>query len=89
MSADRYSQSKPIGKVTHFYGRIGVAIVRFAEDLSLGERVRFKGAHTDFTEPVTSMEYDHKPVVKAKKGQEIGVKVEERVHEGDSVLAEG
>ena len=88
MTTDTTAQPKVIGKVTHFYGRINVATVKFEEDLPLGARVRFKGAHANFVEPVTSMEYDHKPVVKAKKGQEIGVKVEGRVHEGDLVLAE-
>ena len=77
---------KPIGTVTHFYGDISVAIVKFKRIFKVGEKVNFKGATTDFKETVKSMQYDHKPVKVAKKGQEVGIKVGDKVREGDFVF---
>ncbi len=76
---------KPIGKVTHFYNKIGVAIVEFNEAVPVGTKIAFKGATTDFKETVDSMQYDHKPIDKAPKGEQVGIKVSEKVHEGDLV----
>ena len=80
-------QEKPIGVVTHFYGGISVAIVKFAKTVSVGDKIRFKGATTDFSQTIDSMQYDHKDVKTAKKGQEIGIKVVNRVREGDEVYS--
>jgi putative protease len=80
------AEEKPIGEITHYYGGIGVAIVKFKKEMEVGEEVRFKGAHTDFTQKIESMQYDHKDIKSAKKGQEVGIKVDEKVHEGDEVF---
>ncbi len=77
--------SKPIGEVTHFYNEIGVAIVRFKQAVPLGTVLYFRGATTDFKHPAQSMQYDHKPIALAPKGKQIGIKVPERVREGDKV----
>jgi hypothetical protein len=76
---------KPIGKVTHFYDNIGVVIVKFTKAVGLGMGVQFKGATTDFVEKIVSMQFDHKPIVLAKKNQEIGIKVSKKAREGDTV----
>ena len=78
-------EEKPIGEVTHFYGHLGVAIVKFKEAVDKGDEVCFRGAHTDFSQKIDSMQYDHKDIDKAEKGQEIGIKVKEKVREGDKV----
>lgn len=77
---------KPIGVVTHFYGDISVAIVKFNTKVAVGAKLHFKGATTDFEEDVKSMQYDHKPIESAKKGQEVGIKVGGKVREGDEVF---
>jgi hypothetical protein len=77
--------SKPIGTVTHFYNHISVAIVRFREVVPVGTVLHFKGATTDFKHPITSMQFNHEPVLKAPKGKQIGIKVRKRVREGDEV----
>ena len=79
-------EQKPIGVVTHYYGHLGVAIVKFNREVKLGETVHFKGASTDFNQTINSMQYDHKDIEKAKKGQEVGIKVDEKVREGDEVF---
>ncbi|MDO8470124.1 MAG: hypothetical protein Q7S84_03895 [bacterium] len=76
---------KPIGIVTHFFDHISVGIVKFSKPVKVGATVRFLGAHTDFTQPIASMQYDHQPIAVAKKAQEIGIKVKEKVHEGNKV----
>lgn len=83
------AEPKPIGEVTHYYGGLGVAIIKFKKAIKEGERLHFKGATTDFEETASSMQYDHKEIKEAKKGQEVGIKVKEKVREGDEVyLAE-
>ena len=77
---------KVIGTVTHYYSNIGVAIVKLVKGVKVGEEVHFKGATTDFVVSVVSMQYDHKDVSSAKKGQEVGIKVSDKVREGDEVL---
>src|SRR3989344_5281404 len=80
-------KQKPIGVVTHFYGNISVAIVKFKTTVKVGTAVKFNGATTDFEETIKSMQFNHEPVSSAKKGQQIGIKVKKRVREGDSVYA--
>lgn len=78
---------KPIGVVTHYFGHLEVAIVKFTTTMNVGDAVHFKGATTDFTENIKSMQFDHKPIDAAKKGQEVGIKVDGKVREGDEVYA--
>ncbi len=79
---------KPIGQVTHFFTHIKVAVIKFKVPFRAGGAVRFKGATTDFAQNLSSMQYDHKAIVIAKKGQGVGVKVAKRVREGDLVFVE-
>lgn len=80
------AEKKPIGEITHFYGGIGVAIIKFNRAVKVGETVHFKGAHTDFTQTIGSMQFDHKEIQSAKKGQEVGIKVDNKMREGDEVF---
>ena len=80
-------EEKPIGEVTHYYDKIGVAVVKFSSAVKVGEMVKFKGTHADFTQQINSMQYDHKDIDGAKKGQEVGMKVDEKVKEGDKVYS--
>ncbi len=75
-----------IGVVDHWYGRINVAGVRLTDgQLNLGDTVHFLGHTTDFTETVQSMQIDHEPVTEAGPGDQVGIKVSDRVRTGDSV----
>ncbi len=76
---------KPIGRVTHFFNHINVVIVKFRVPVRIGADVRLKGATTDFPTVIKSMQYDHKPINVAKKGQEVGIKIKKKAREGDLV----
>ena len=76
---------KHAGVVTHFYGEIGVAIIKFNKKVPVGAELHFLGATTDFKDTAKSMQYDHKPIEAAPKGKEVGIKVKKRVREGDKV----
>lgn len=78
---------KIIGEVTHFYSDLGVAIVKFNKNVPSGTTLHFHGATTDFKDVAQSMQYDHKPIEEAKKGQEVGIKVKGKVREGDEVYS--
>jgi len=80
------AEQKPIGEVTHYFKNIEVAIVKFNKSVSVEDKVQFKGATTDFTHKIASIELDHEEVSEAKKGQEVGIKVGERVRVGDKVF---
>src|SRR4051812_43262823 len=73
---------KPIGKVTHFYNHINVAIVKFNKNVKTGIELHFRGATTDFKETAKSMQFDHKAVAVAPKNKQIGIKVKKRVRDG-------
>jgi putative protease len=76
---------KPVGEVTHYYGKAEVAIVKFNQDVPAGKNVTFQGATTDFSQDITSMELNHKPIKVAPKNQEVGIKVKKKVREGDLI----
>lgn len=72
----------PIGKVTHYYGKAGVAVVALSHPLSVGDRVKVKDRDREWEQDVASMEIDKRPVERADAGQEVAVKVDDKVHEG-------
>ncbi|KKR70188.1 MAG: hypothetical protein UU14_C0055G0010 [Candidatus Roizmanbacteria bacterium GW2011_GWB1_40_7] len=76
---------KKVGTVTHYYGNIGVAIIALAGKLSKGDRVKFESGKTEFEQTVESMQIEHKEIDSAKKGEVIGMKVDEKVSEGAEV----
>ena len=82
-------QERPIGKITHYFGKVGVGIIELTDTLKVGDTVHIRGATCNFTQTVGSMQLEHQPVQEAKAGQVIGVMVDERVHEGDQVFLVG
>jgi len=76
---------KKVGNVTHYFARIGVAVVELTDTLSVGDRILFQGSTTDFEQTVASMEIEHENITTARGGQSIGLKVEQRVREADRV----
>lgn len=80
---------KRVGVVTHYYGRISVATMKLAGALQVGDTIHIVGKGTELTQAVASMQIEHDAVEKAAAGQEVGLKVEGRVREGDVVYLVG
>jgi len=76
---------KEIGKVTHYFARLNVAVLSLTDSLSVGDRIRIRGRSTDLEQTVDSMQIEHKPVLKVGPGDDVALKVVEPVREGDIV----
>jgi len=74
-----------VGEVSHYFTKIGVAVVELTAPLRVGDRIAVKGMTTNFEQTVESMQIEHEPVEEAKAGDSIGLKVADRVREGDIV----
>jgi putative protease len=74
-----------VGKITHYFTNINVAVIELEGEIKLGDKLLFEGATTNFEQPLDSMEIDRKPIETAGKGQSIGLKVKDRVRLGDKV----
>ncbi len=77
-------ERKLVGKVVHYYGHIGVAVVELSGALKAGDRIAFEGKEA-FEQDVKSMQVEHKEISAASAGQSVGLKTDQRVHEGDAV----
>lgn len=77
---------KPIGKITHYFGHINVAVIKLSDKLEVGEEIRIVGGETDFNQKVQSMEVEHEKIKEAKKGASIGLKVDKKVREDYKVF---
>ena len=78
-------REKEIGIVTHYFGKISVGIIKLKSALRVGDKIHIKGAHDNFTQLTKSIQVNHKDIADAKKGDEIGIKVTQTVHENDKV----
>ena len=75
-----------IGRVSHYFGRIGVAGIDITDGaLAVGDTIHIKGRTTDFTQSIESMEIDGTPVQKAQPGQSVGMKLADRARNHDEV----
>ena len=74
-----------IGRVTHYYNHINVAVLRLTQGLKLGDKIHILGQSTDLIERVASMEVQHHSVEWVKPGDDVAIKVMEPVHEHDIV----
>ena len=80
------NKEKLIGKITHYFGKIGVGIIEITKgNLQSKDRIHIKGATTDFEQDVKSIQIEHEQIDKAKKGDIIGLKIKDKVREGDEV----
>ena len=78
-------EGKLIGKVTHYFSHISVAVIELSENLKVGETIRIVGGETDFNQIVDSMEIEHEKVKVAKPGDSVGTKVDQKVRDGYKV----
>ncbi len=82
---EEITEGKLIGRVTHYFGKIGVAVIELQDTLRVGDKIRIVGGETDFSQTVESMEIEHQKVNEAKAGDSVGLKVLQKVREGYKV----
>jgi translation elongation factor EF-1alpha len=76
-----------VGRVTHYYDKIEVAIVELDATLAVGDTIKFvRGGEDLFEEKVESIQIEHKKVDSAGKGDVVGLKTNEAVKEGAEVF---
>jgi putative protease len=74
-----------VGEVTHYFTNISVAVVDVSGPIKLGDQIAIKGMTTNFEQTVGSMQIEGENIEEAKPGDDIGLKVTDRVREGDIV----
>lgn len=80
-------EGKLIGKISHYFSNIEVAVINLTAPLKKGDVIRVVGGQeTDFEQEAGSMQIDHKEVKVGKKGDSVGMKINEKVHEGYKVF---
>jgi len=78
---------QPVGVVVHYFPKISVAGVEVVSGhLEVGDTIEIEGHTTGFTQTIDSMQIDHESVERAAAGDEIGIRVTDRVREGDKVF---
>lgn len=76
---------EPIGKITHFFPKISVAVIELSADLNVGDKISIEGATTSVEQNVDSMQMEHQNVESASSGDAVGLKVADKVRAGDKV----
>lgn len=75
-----------IGKITRYFAKIGVAGIMIEKgELKVGDTVHVVGHTSDVTQSIDSMQIMGKDVEAAKPGDEIGLKMGDRVRPNDVV----
>lgn len=75
-----------IGQITHYFDHVDVAAVTLTGPLRVGDTIHILGHSTDFQQKVTSLQIEHKSVNEAKPGDDVGMKVIQKVHPNDKVF---
>jgi translation initiation factor IF-2 len=78
--------NKSVGKIVHYYDHVGVAVVRLTSALKVGDMIRVKRGEREFEQAVISLQVDRQDVGSGKKGQEVGMKISEKVKPGAEVI---
>ncbi len=75
-----------VGKITHYYDKLGVAVFDLEDSLSVGYKIRFvRGGEDLFEQDVSSMQVEHEAMENAKAGDAVGLKVDQAVKDGAEV----
>jgi len=79
-------KEKQIGKVSHYFDNLGVAVLELTGKLKVGDKIKIAGGEVEFEQVVDSMQMERESIDKAKKGDDVGLKVSEKVRPGYKVF---
>ncbi|UCC47810.1 MAG: translation elongation factor-like protein [Gemmatimonadota bacterium] len=74
-----------VGTITHYFPKPEVGVVKLTADLKVGDVLHFRGHTTEFQQEITSMQVEHENIETAAAGDEVAIKVDQRVRAGDEV----
>lgn len=74
-----------IGSIFTYFTHIGVAAVKMTGTMKIGDTIHIKGHTTDFSQKLESIQIEGKEVKEAKKGDDVGIKVIDRVRPNDII----
>jgi len=72
-----------VGEITHYYDKIGVAVIEVVAPLKVGDTIKIVSGDDSFQQEVTSMQVEHESVQAAKKGDAVGLKIDQPVKKGE------
>lgn len=78
-----------VGTVTHFYDKIGVAVINVLAPIKVGDRIKISGHDKEFEQEIASLQVEHQDIQTAKKGDAVGMKVDQSAKDGDEVYKVG
>lgn len=79
-------EKKAIGKISHYFSKINVAVIDLTAGLKVGEKISIEGRGQVVEQVVTSMQIEHENIPEAKAGQSVGLKTDKPVKDGDAVF---
>ncbi|MFC1726965.1 hypothetical protein ACFL0Y_00410 [Patescibacteria group bacterium] len=78
--------NQKIGTITHYFDRIGVAVINVLAPIKVGDKIKVVGGGNEFEQKIESMQVEHENIDKAKKGDDVGMKVDQEAGKGDEVF---
>ena len=85
MEENEKTAEKLIGEIFDYFAKVGVAAIKLTENIKKGDKIRIRGTTTDFKQEVKSMQIDRKEIKEANSGDDIGIKVNEKVRRHDKI----
>jgi putative protease len=79
------AEETEIGKVSQFFAKPVVAGIVMSGEMKKGDKLHITGHTTDLELVIDSMQINNATVEEAKTGDEVGIKVPDRVRPGDTV----
>jgi len=79
------AKSSPVGKVTHWYDKISVAVVKLTKGLKVGDSIKVKHGDSEFGDEVSSIQLNHEAIKSGKKGDEVAIKLSQKASVGSEI----
>ena len=86
--SEQHEEAQAIGRVTHYFSHLQVAVISLDEPLSVGDRIHIRGHTSDVEQAVESMEVEHAHVERAEPGDDVALKVNDHVRDHDLIFRE-
>ncbi len=73
---------KPIGTIEYFFKKIDVAAIKLYDSINIGDVIEIVGTNTIITQRINSIQINKENVIKANKGDSVGIVVDNEVKKG-------